>query len=207
MVVILNCTPSHRRSQVTQIYEHMNIPRSKAERDPSALNARRLYVRVRPIARSSSRSFRRCAQLAERPRTRRDRRWRPPAQASSTAPVRCVSCEMLGGDRGWRGSGARTLSQSDLASLLPPSAGVQSGALAHRGQLRHNPGHAHTTMGKVSTGAGIARRPRQPSICPAHTTRSAERTASEASAQLGVGSAHGQSSAPTDAIPMCTEGK
>ena len=133
IIRILTCTPAHRRSQVMQTYEHMNIPRSKAERDRHALNAQRRRVRVRPIARSSSRALRRCAQLAQRPETRRYRRWRPPVQASSTAPVNGVACGMLAGGRGGRGSEARTLPQNYLASLLPPRARLQSGALAHLG--------------------------------------------------------------------------
>ena len=159
IIRILTCTPAHRRSQVMQTYEHMNIPRSKAERDRHALNAQRRRVRVRPIARSSSRALRRCAQLAQRPETRRYRRWRPPVQASSTAPVNGVACGNW--DASWGQGRARQRSAHLAAELSCQLAPAKSQTAIGRTcpswrRHRHNPGHDHTTTGKVSTGAGIA---------------------------------------------------
>ena len=78
-------------------------------------------------------------------------------QASSTAPVNGVSCGMLAGGRGWRGSEVRTILavERDLASLLPPRARLQSGALAHRGDDIITILGTITTTGKVSTGVGM----------------------------------------------------
>jgi hypothetical protein len=134
---------SHIYTRTPAVASH-SIPYSTntsgpAERDHLALTAQRSRARVQPIARSALRTAIRYAQLAQRRRSRRTRRWKLSAQARSTAPVSGVSCGMLAEGRGWRTKEGRTLLHKRISDAYSSSHCLERAALTQWHGRAHHP--------------------------------------------------------------------